>query len=138
MTISPATPATNAATQASQPVQTPRLGSNSKDPLQAAKETKQAFTDFVGKSFYAQMLKSMRQTVGKPAYFDGGRGEEVFRSQLDQTIADEMSQANGHNLADGMFKQQFPKEAELLRQHEQAASSQAGGGLDQLAALRRL
>ena len=97
-----------------------------------AQATKEAFGDFVGKTFYGQLLKSMRQTVGKPAYFDGGRAEEVFRTQLDQTIADRMSDVEGASLSDGMFRQQFPAEADVLRRHEQAA-----GGLDQLSALRR-
>ncbi|TWT73534.1 Rod binding protein [Posidoniimonas polymericola] len=147
-----------AATQGRAPLPASGLASGSPDQLEAAKETKQAFTDFVGKTFYAQMLKSMRQTVGKPAYFDGGRAEEVFRGQLDQTIADKMCESNGHSLADGMFERQFPEHAEILRQHEQSLSSRStsnqqtgvlpnGGqatsgrpasGLDQLAALRRI
>ncbi len=40
---------------------------------------RKAFDNFVGETFYGQMLKEMRKTVGKAAYFDGGRAEEVFR-----------------------------------------------------------
>src|SRR5690606_35299167 len=34
-----------------------------------AREVREAFTQFVGETFYGHMLKSMRSTVGKPAYF---------------------------------------------------------------------
>ena len=37
-----------------------------------------AFDSFVGETFYGQMLKSMRKTVGKAAYFDGGRARRFF------------------------------------------------------------
>ena len=40
---------------------------------------REAFDSFVGETFYGQMLKEMRKTVGKSAYFDGGRAEEIFR-----------------------------------------------------------
>ena len=43
-------------------------------------ELRERFTQFVGETFYGQMIKAMRSTVGKPAYFHGGRGEEVFRA----------------------------------------------------------
>ena len=43
----------------------------------------------LGETFYGQMIKAMRSSVGKPAYFHGGRGEEVnstFRSGHGSTI----------------------------------------------------
>jgi Rod binding domain-containing protein len=72
-------------------------------------ELRKHFTQFVGETFYGQMIKSMRSTVGKPAYFHGGRGEEVFRAQLDQTLAEHMTAATADRFADPMFHQQFPK-----------------------------
>lgn len=101
-----------------------------------AEETRDAFADFFGKTFYGQMMKSMRQTVGKPAYFDGGRAEEVFRAQLDQTLADHMSEGQGAAIAEGAFRQQFPDLAKVLdSQDRHAGSPQAG--LAQLETLRR-
>ena len=38
-------------------------------------ELREKFTQFVGETFYGQMIKSMRSTVGKPAYFHGGQAE---------------------------------------------------------------
>jgi hypothetical protein len=72
-------------------------------------ELKKHFTQFVGETFYGQMIKAMRSTVGKPAYFHGGRGEEVFRAQLDQTLAEHMTVATADRFADPMFQRQFPR-----------------------------
>lgn len=101
--------------------------------IEKAQELKQAYGDFIGKSFFGQLMKSMRSTVGKPAYFDGGRAEEVFRGQLDQTLADHMTVASADKIADPMFRHQFPEHAELLRQ----AQEQAQDSLTDLTALRR-
>lgn len=42
--------------------------------------------------FVGLMLKSMRATVGKDELTGGGRGEEVFRSLLDQEYATAIAQ----------------------------------------------
>jgi hypothetical protein len=65
---------------------------------------RQAFDAFVGQTFYGTLLKSMRQTVGKPAYFHGGRAEEIFQGQLDQTLVEEVSQASAERLTGPMFE----------------------------------
>ena len=67
-------------------------------------ELREAFDDFVGQTFYGLMLKSMRKSVGKPAYFHGGRAEEVFQSQLDQQLVEEMSEATASQFTDPMFE----------------------------------
>jgi Rod binding domain-containing protein len=72
---------------------------------QSEKELRKAFDQFVGEAFYGQMLKSMRKTVGKPAYFHGGRGEEVFREHLDQVLSQEMSRSNAAGFSGPMFEQ---------------------------------
>lgn len=66
-------------------------------------ELRKAFGDFVGQTFYGQMLSAMRQTVGKPAYFHGGRAEEVFQAQLDQVLAEKMSDATADQFSGPMF-----------------------------------
>ena len=99
------------------------------EQVERARELQQAYREFVGKSFFGQLLKSMRSTVGKAAYFDGGRAEEVFRSQLDQTLADHMTEASASSLADPSFAQQFPAEARLLEN--------AGSSMESLQQLRR-
>jgi Rod binding domain-containing protein len=94
------------------------------DDLLAAREAQKAFQDFVGQTFFGQMLKSMRSTQGKPAYFHGGQAEEIFRSQLDQTMAEQMSNASADQFADPMFKRQFPKEAHVLAMADKKESKQ--------------
>lgn len=94
--------------------------------LAEAKEVQQAFRTFVGEAFFGQMMKSMRSTVGKPAYFHGGQAEEVFRSQLDQTLAQEMTAASADQIADPMFRQQFPQQAELLAADAETNKSSLG------------
>ena len=49
--------------------------------------------------FAGMMLKSMRATVGSDSLTGGGRGEEVYRSLLDQEYANAMVQGNGLGLA---------------------------------------
>lgn len=66
-------------------------------------ELKKAFTDFVGQTFYGQMLKSLRSTVEKPAYFHGGRGEEMFQEQMDQVLSGQLTNATSENFAGPMF-----------------------------------
>ena len=63
---------------------------------------RQAFDAFVGEAFFAQTLKSMRKTLGKPAYFHGGRAEEVFGQQLDQILAEKIGKNNAGRMANSL------------------------------------
>ncbi len=73
-------------------------------PEQNDTELRQAFDRAMGETLFAQMLKSMRRTVGKPAYFHGGRAEEVFQQQLDQVMAEKLSQATAEQFTGPMFE----------------------------------
>jgi len=73
-------------------------------PAEESQELRQAFDSFVGQTFFGQMLKAMRKSVGKPAYFHGGQAEEVFTQQLDQVLAEKMSQASSETLSGPMFE----------------------------------
>ena len=64
---------------------------------------REAFDDFVGETFYSQMLGAMRKTQGKPAYFHGGRAEEIFQEQLDQTWAKDISRSSADQFTGPMF-----------------------------------
>jgi flagellar protein FlgJ len=46
----------------------------------------------------------MRQTVGEPAYFHGGRAEELFRQHLDQALAEKMTEAGAAEISGPMFE----------------------------------
>jgi peptidoglycan hydrolase FlgJ len=80
------------------PVAQPSL--NGKDDA----ETRQAFDQFVGETFFGQMIKAMRKTAGKPAYVYGGRAEEIFQEQLDQTMAQQISHASADQFTGPMFE----------------------------------
>ena len=108
--------------------------SSAQQQVKEAKEVRDAFRMFVGESFFGQLMKSMRSTQGKPAYFHGGQAEEVFRGQLDQSLAQEMTAASADKIADPMFRQQFPQQAELLRREAQNSKT----SMDDLQQLRRL
>ncbi|MBX3415428.1 MAG: rod-binding protein [Pirellulales bacterium] len=64
---------------------------------------REVFDEFVGEAFFSTMLKSMRSTLGKTPYFHGGRAEEMFTQQLDQTLTKEMTKASAHQIADPMY-----------------------------------
>ena len=66
-------------------------------------EMREAFDSFVGQTFYSQMIKSMHKLHSKPAYFHGGRAEEAFQSQLDQTWSEQMTKASAHSFTGPMF-----------------------------------
>ena len=105
--------------------------SSAEQRLQDAEEVQKTFRTFVGEAFFGQMLKAMRSTQGKPAYFHGGHAEEVFRGQLDQALAEVMTEASADTIADPMFRQQFPRQAALLEgdsQHQRSSLS----GLERL------
>ena len=54
------------------------------------------------------MLKSLRSSAGKPAYFHGGQAEEIFQSQLDEVLISDLAKATGDSFSSDLFKQQFP------------------------------
>jgi peptidoglycan hydrolase FlgJ len=72
-------------------------------PREPDPKVRETFDQFVGETFYGQMLQSLRKTVGKTPYFNGGRGEEIFRGQLDQTLAQNMAKADGGRFSGSMF-----------------------------------
>lgn len=69
----------------------------------ADQELRRTFYQFVGETFYGQLLSAMRKTVGKPAYFHGGRAEEVFQGQLDQVLGQRMAQASADSFIQPMY-----------------------------------
>jgi len=68
---------------------------------------RQAFDNFVGNALYGQMLAAMRKSQRKPAYFHGGRTEEIFQQQLDHELVGRLTSAQGGQLAEAMYEQQF-------------------------------
>ena len=80
-------------------------GTNQKFPETQKLETtlQQAFQDFFAGTFYKQMFQSLRKMHSKPAYFHGGRAEEMFQSQMDQQVAEDLAREQGSSFSDPMF-----------------------------------
>ena len=66
-------------------------------------EVEKQFNAFVGQTLFGQLLKSMRKTVGKPAYFHGGQAEEIFQQQLDQVLGEKLAETSGKKFSEPMF-----------------------------------
>ncbi len=67
-------------------------------------EVREAFHDFVGQTFFMQLLSEMRKTVDKPAYLHGGQAEEIFQAQMDQVLAERLSDASAETFSGPMFE----------------------------------
>lgn len=67
-------------------------------------QLRKTFSKSVGEVFYTQMLKSMRQTVGKTAYLHGGKAEDMFQQQLDQVLAEKMADRDGDRLTRELYE----------------------------------
>lgn len=68
------------------------------------KPLREAFTEFVGQTFFGELIKSYRSTQQPSAYFHGGRAEQIFQGQLDQVLTESLSQRTADTIADPMFE----------------------------------
>jgi hypothetical protein len=64
---------------------------------------KKVFTEFAAGTFYREMLGAMRKGTGKPAYFDGGYAENVFRAEMDRHITDNLADKHGDAFAGPLY-----------------------------------
>jgi peptidoglycan hydrolase FlgJ len=62
----------------------------------------QKFNEVLGEVMFGTMLKTVRQAKHKPAYFYGGRTEEVFGQQLDQLLAEKISKTSAGRLGNSL------------------------------------
>jgi hypothetical protein len=67
-------------------------------------ELREAFTDFVGQTFFGELVKQMRATVHNSEFFHGGMGEDIFQTQLDQIMVERMSKTSAKSLSDPMYE----------------------------------
>lgn len=56
-------------------------------------------------SFVEQMYKTMRETVPTDGMFNGGSGEEMFTSMMDQRVAADTPTKWQHGLSESIFRQ---------------------------------
>ncbi len=73
-------------------------------PEEQAAELKDKFQDFVGQTFFSELIKSLRTAQKGAAYFNGGRAEEVFQGQFDQMLSEHLSEASAKSISDPMFE----------------------------------
>jgi len=66
-------------------------------------ELKTAFHDFVGQTFFGEMIKAYRSSQQPSKYFHGGRAEEIFQGQFDQVLTEKLSEASASKIAEPMY-----------------------------------
>ncbi|MFO0948675.1 MAG: rod-binding protein [Planctomycetota bacterium] len=81
-----------------------------KDKLNAQDQISQdvlhdKFQEFVAGTFYKTLLAAMRKTTSGKTLIHGGRAEEIFQSQLDNTLTDQLANSHGSSLSDKMYQQ---------------------------------
>uniref|UniRef100_A0A7C2PB06 Flagellar protein FlgJ N-terminal domain-containing protein n=1 Tax=Schlesneria paludicola TaxID=360056 RepID=A0A7C2PB06_9PLAN len=69
------------------------------------RELRSTFQQAVAGMLFGQMLKSLRSTVGKPAYLHGGQAEEMFQAQLDQHLVEKLAETNGSPYVGELYRQ---------------------------------
>lgn len=60
--------------------------------------------NFVGNVFYGTLLRELQNSTLKGKYLHGGRGEEVFRGQLNMEVANRMGRAPNDPIANHMYE----------------------------------
>jgi Rod binding protein len=67
-------------------------------------ELREIVGEFVGNVFYGTLLRQMDQSTLKGKYMHGGRGEEIFQSQLHMEYAKRLGRAPGDPIADRIYE----------------------------------
>jgi peptidoglycan hydrolase FlgJ len=65
---------------------------------------REAFDQFVGQTFFGQMLASLRSAQKESAYFHGGQAERIFQGQLDQVLVEDMTKSSAEQFSAPMFE----------------------------------
>ena len=69
-----------------------------------ADQVRQQMTELVGLALFLPLLKQARQSAFRSELFHGGAGEEMFAAQLDQVIADRLSQRTNLPLVEVAYR----------------------------------
>src|SRR5262245_3746741 len=75
-----------------------------KTPAKGELAVREKFQDFVGGTFYKEMLKALRAAQKPSKYLNGGQAEKIFQSQMDQQIAEDLAHQYAGHLADPLFE----------------------------------
>ncbi len=85
-------------------------------------DLKPTFQKAVAGMLFGEMMKAMRSTVGKPAYLHGGQAEEIFQSQLDQTLVEQLAEDHGGTFVGDLYDQ-FRLQLDLPEESAQSTKS---------------
>lgn len=75
-----------------------------KAPARGELAAREKFQDFVGGTFYKEMLKALRAAQKPSKYLNGGQAEKVFQGQMDQQIAEDLARQYAGHLAAPLFE----------------------------------
>lgn len=88
------------------PTETIPAISNTPDNVNASekKRLKKACKDFEA-IFIANMLKEMRKSIPKSGFLDSTHGSDIYRSMMDQKVAEKIANDKGLGIGEMFFKQ---------------------------------
>jgi Rod binding domain-containing protein len=80
--------------------------SNTPNNVNAAekKRLKKACNDFEA-MFIANMLKEMRKSIPKSGFLESSSGSDIYRSMMDQKVAEKIANDKGLGIGEMLFKQ---------------------------------
>jgi len=81
-----------------------QTGAPAKTPAKGQLAAREKFQDFVGGTFYKEMLKALRAAQKPSKYMNGGQAEKIFQGQMDQQIAEDLAHQYAGHLAGPLFE----------------------------------
>lgn len=103
------TPVTNATpTPATAPPPAVARRNQASPAAKARAELRTAVNEVVGSVFLGPLLRAARASTIKGEFGHGGRGEEIFQAQLDQTLTERAGTATRYPLSDVLFDRLAP------------------------------
>jgi hypothetical protein len=96
------------------------------------KEVRAKVGEFVGSIFYGTLLREAQKSTLKGKYMHGGRGEEVFKGQLNEELARKLGRSQNNPITDRLSRS---IERRLARSGNAGVSQQAGPLLSGAAAV---
>ena len=79
-------------------------GAPIKTPPKGELAVREKFQDFVGGTFYKELLKALRAAQKPSKYLYGGQAEKIFQSQMDQQVAEDLARRYAAHLSDPLFE----------------------------------
>ncbi len=73
-----------------------------------------AVNEVVGQTFFGSMLKMARESTFKSEFGHGGRGEEMFRGQLDEELVTRISQSSQVGFLNTMYDRMAERYADRI------------------------